>query len=75
MAPLPIKFTEVLQLTSTGIDTAAIGFNSCVSSSRPAPIAWFYFGQAQHNYAIVLLSKHIPSNPMIKLFALTDSCL
>lgn len=30
MAPLPIKFTEVLQLTSIGVDSSAIGFNSCV---------------------------------------------
>lgn len=37
MAPLPIKFTEVLQLTSVGVDTAAIGFNSCVSSFLARP--------------------------------------
>ncbi len=30
MAPLPIKFTELLQLSSIGIDSSAIGFNSCV---------------------------------------------
>lgn len=34
MAPLPIKFTELLQLSSVNIDTSAIGFNSCV---RPLP--------------------------------------
>lgn len=39
MAPLPIKFTEVLQLSSVGVDAAAIGFNSCVSC--PDPILTF----------------------------------
>ncbi|KAI3390877.1 hypothetical protein diail_8455 [Diaporthe ilicicola] len=33
MAPLPIKFTELLQLTSIGVDQAAIGFNSCTLES------------------------------------------
>ncbi|TPX15538.1 uncharacterized protein E0L32_004236 [Thyridium curvatum] len=33
MAPLPIKFTEVLQLTSIGVDSSAIGFNSCTLES------------------------------------------
>lgn len=34
MAPLPIKFTEVLQLNSIGVDAAAIGFNSCTLESE-----------------------------------------
>lgn len=33
MAPLPIKFQELVQLTSTGVDAQSIGFNSCVSFS------------------------------------------
>jgi clathrin heavy chain len=35
MAPggLPIKFTELLQLTSVGVDAASIGFNSCTLES------------------------------------------
>ncbi|KAL1972352.1 hypothetical protein VTN31DRAFT_6766 [Thermomyces dupontii] len=33
MAPLPIKFTELLQLTSVGIDPSSIGFNSCTLES------------------------------------------
>ncbi|KAL1987693.1 hypothetical protein VTN96DRAFT_2934 [Rasamsonia emersonii] len=33
MAPLPIKFTELLQLTSVDISPAAIGFNSCTLES------------------------------------------
>ncbi|EOO02633.1 putative clathrin heavy chain protein [Phaeoacremonium minimum UCRPA7] len=33
MAPLPIKFTELLQLTSIGVDQSAIGFNSCTLES------------------------------------------
>ncbi|KAL8349464.1 hypothetical protein RB598_005038 [Gaeumannomyces tritici] len=33
MAPLPIKFTELLQLSSVNIDTSAIGFNSCTLES------------------------------------------
>ncbi|KAJ9157568.1 Clathrin heavy chain [Pleurostoma richardsiae] len=33
MAPLPIKFTELLQLTAAGVDTSAIGFNSCTLES------------------------------------------
>ncbi|KXS95108.1 hypothetical protein AC578_7424 [Pseudocercospora eumusae] len=33
MAPLPIKFTENLQLTSVGILPASIGFNSCTLES------------------------------------------
>ena len=31
MASLPIRFSELVQLTSLGIDGSAIGFNSCVS--------------------------------------------
>lgn len=37
MASLPIRFSELVQLTSLGIDAAAIGFNSCVST-RPLPL-------------------------------------
>ncbi|KAK3718293.1 Clathrin heavy chain [Vermiconidia calcicola] len=33
MAPLPIKFTENLQLTSVGIQQSSIGFNSCTLES------------------------------------------
>ncbi|KAJ9300960.1 hypothetical protein DTO271G3_2124 [Paecilomyces variotii] len=33
MAPLPIKFTELLQLTSADIAPASIGFNSCTLES------------------------------------------
>ncbi|KAL9096076.1 MAG: hypothetical protein Q9165_001598 [Trypethelium subeluteriae] len=33
MAPLPIKFNELLQLTSVGIQSASIGFNSCTLES------------------------------------------
>ncbi|KAI9821608.1 MAG: hypothetical protein M1832_003282 [Thelocarpon impressellum] len=33
MAPLPIKFTETLQLTSVDIAPASIGFNSCTLES------------------------------------------
>ncbi|KZF24742.1 clathrin heavy chain [Xylona heveae TC161] len=33
MAPLPIKFTELLQLTNVGIAPASIGFNSCTLES------------------------------------------
>lgn len=33
MAPLPIKFTEQLQLTAVGIQPASIGFNSCTLES------------------------------------------
>ncbi|KAI9670383.1 MAG: hypothetical protein M1817_004426 [Caeruleum heppii] len=33
MAPLPIKFTELLQLTNLGILPASIGFNSCTLES------------------------------------------
>lgn len=33
MAPLPIKFQELVQLSSLGVDTQSIGFNSCVSGS------------------------------------------
>lgn len=40
MAPLPIKFQELVQLTSTGVDTQSIGFNTCVSDTHllPTPI-------------------------------------
>lgn len=34
---LPIKFTELLQLSSLGVQTAAISFNSCVSSPTLTP--------------------------------------
>ncbi|KAK5137642.1 hypothetical protein LTR08_007937 [Meristemomyces frigidus] len=33
MAPLPIKFTEQLQLTTVGIQQQSIGFNSCTLES------------------------------------------
>ncbi|KAK5124007.1 hypothetical protein LTR85_002204 [Meristemomyces frigidus] len=33
MAPLPIKFTEQLQLSAVGIQQASIGFNSCTLES------------------------------------------
>ncbi|KOS19635.1 putative clathrin heavy chain [Escovopsis weberi] len=33
MAPLPIKFSELVQLSSLGVDTSAIGFNSCTLES------------------------------------------
>lgn len=33
MAPLPIKFTEQLQLTAVGIEPASIGFNTCTLES------------------------------------------
>ncbi|SMQ52359.1 unnamed protein product [Zymoseptoria tritici ST99CH_3D7] len=33
MAPLPIKFTELLQLTSVGVLQPSIGFNSCTLES------------------------------------------
>lgn len=33
MASLPIRFSELVQLTSLGIDSAAIGFNSCTLES------------------------------------------
>lgn len=32
MAPLPIKFQELVQLANVGVDTQSIGFNSCVSA-------------------------------------------
>jgi clathrin heavy chain len=32
MAPLPIKFQELVQLANVGVDTQSIGFNSCVRS-------------------------------------------
>jgi len=35
MAPLPIKFTELLQLSSVGVDTSNISFTTCVSPSPP----------------------------------------
>lgn len=35
MASLPIRFSELVQLTSLGIDAASIGFNSCVSTLLP----------------------------------------
>lgn len=38
MASLPIRFSELVQLTSLGIDAAAIGFNSCVSTYPLPPI-------------------------------------
>lgn len=28
--PLPIKFQELLTLNNVGVDSSAIGFNSCV---------------------------------------------
>ncbi|KAI1336912.1 clathrin heavy chain [Xylariaceae sp. FL0016] len=33
MAPLPIKFQELLMLNNVGIDSSAIGFNSCTLES------------------------------------------
>ncbi|KAB8301991.1 hypothetical protein EYC80_005444 [Monilinia laxa] len=33
MGPLPIKFTELLQLTSVGVEAQSIGFNSCTLES------------------------------------------
>ncbi|KAH7326337.1 clathrin heavy chain-like protein [Stachybotrys elegans] len=33
MAPLPIKFNELVQLGSVGVDAQAIGFNSCTLES------------------------------------------
>ncbi|OBT74922.1 clathrin, heavy polypeptide [Pseudogymnoascus sp. 05NY08] len=33
MAALPIKFTELLQLTSVGVEPASIGFNTCTLES------------------------------------------
>ncbi|KAM3086918.1 Clathrin heavy chain [Clarireedia jacksonii] len=33
MGPLPIKFTELLQLTSVGVEPQSIGFNSCTLES------------------------------------------
>ncbi|KAK7748408.1 Clathrin heavy chain [Diatrype stigma] len=33
MAPLPIKFKELLQLSSIGVEGSAIGFNSCTLES------------------------------------------
>ncbi|KAL3417291.1 hypothetical protein PVAG01_11291 [Phlyctema vagabunda] len=33
MAPLPIKFTELLQLTNAGVEATSIGFNSCTLES------------------------------------------
>jgi clathrin heavy chain len=37
MAPaLPIKFQELLQLGSLGVNQTAITFNTCVRSSRPS---------------------------------------
>ncbi|RDW67834.1 putative clathrin heavy chain [Coleophoma cylindrospora] len=33
MAPLPIKFTELLQLPNVGVEAASIGFNSCTLES------------------------------------------
>ncbi|ORY66519.1 uncharacterized protein BCR38DRAFT_484132 [Pseudomassariella vexata] len=33
MAPLPIKFTELLMLNNVGVDASAIGFNSCTLES------------------------------------------
>lgn len=38
MAPLPIKFQELVQLANVGVDTQSIGFNSCVSR-RALPLA------------------------------------
>ena len=32
MAPLPIKFQELVQLSTVGVDAQSIGFNSCVST-------------------------------------------
>ncbi|KAM0235307.1 hypothetical protein ACHAP5_009785 [Fusarium lateritium] len=33
MAPLPIKFQELVQLANVGVDTQSIGFNSCTLES------------------------------------------
>ncbi|KAH8686945.1 hypothetical protein BGZ61DRAFT_354192 [Ilyonectria robusta] len=33
MAPLPIKFQELVQLSNVGVDTQSIGFNSCTLES------------------------------------------
>ncbi|KXJ91379.1 clathrin heavy chain [Microdochium bolleyi] len=33
MAPLPIRFQELLQLSNVGVDASAIGFNSCTLES------------------------------------------
>jgi clathrin heavy chain len=33
MAPLPIKFTELLQLSAAGVDTSAISFTTCTLES------------------------------------------
>lgn len=32
--PLPIKFQELLSLANVGVDSSAIGFNSCVCRTR-----------------------------------------
>ncbi len=47
MAPIPIKFHELVQLANVGVDTQSIGFNSCVSltclscasTARSVPVA------------------------------------
>lgn len=42
MAPLPIRFTELVQLTSLGIDPSAVTFNACVRLYYTLPYSIFY---------------------------------
>lgn len=37
MAPLPIRFEELVQLQSVGVQDSSITFNSCVSFYGPVP--------------------------------------
>ncbi|PNS17825.1 hypothetical protein CAC42_3220 [Sphaceloma murrayae] len=72
MAPLPIKFTELLQLTQAGIDQASIGFNSCTLESDRYVCVRQKAGEASPEVIIINLKNN---NSIIRRPIKADSAI
>ncbi|KAF2222182.1 hypothetical protein BDZ85DRAFT_320437 [Elsinoe ampelina] len=72
MAPLPIKFTELLQLTQAGIDQASIGFNSCTLESDHYVCVRQKAGEASPEVIIINLKNN---NSIIRRPIKADSAI
>ncbi|PSK55155.1 hypothetical protein B9Z65_2544 [Elsinoe australis] len=72
MAPLPIRFTELLQLTQAGIDQASIGFNSCTLESDHYVCVRQKAGEASPEVIIINLKNN---NSIIRRPIKADSAI
>ncbi|KAK3062446.1 Clathrin heavy chain, partial [Teratosphaeriaceae sp. CCFEE 6253] len=76
MAPLPIKFTEILQLSAAGIQQPAIGFNSCtLESDHFVCVRQKIDDNAQPEVIIIDISKPSPLSHVTRRPIKADSAI